>query len=62
MKKLITVILLLSSLKGFGGDVIFPPLVDIAPNNIDTSTEVLAGVDVHRCFIPSEGSFFSCLW
>lgn len=45
MKKLIIIILLLSSLNGFAGDVIFSPVIVVEPEMIDTNTEIMPGVD-----------------
>lgn len=57
MKTLALIILALFVQLSTAGEIDFPPLVDIAPENINTETDVMAGVDINRCFIPSEESF-----
>lgn len=57
MRAIILIILVSITPKSFGGDIEFPPIVDVAPDNINPNTEVMAGVDTNRCFIPSESYF-----
>ena len=59
MKTTLALVILLISLNGFSGDG-FPPLIQISPNNIDTSTQVEVGIRLSPCSIVGE-DFFSTI-